>query len=74
MNFGNMTVRAKLGAAFGGLAILVLLVSGLSWKALSDANTAFDHYVTASMHAAIWPRQCVPPWTAAPSPHATWCW
>jgi methyl-accepting chemotaxis protein-1 (serine sensor receptor) len=46
MNFRNMTVRAKLGAAFGGLAILVLLVSGLSWKALSDANTAFDHYVT----------------------------
>ncbi|MES2610368.1 MAG: methyl-accepting chemotaxis protein [Pseudomonadota bacterium] len=46
MNFGNMTVRARLTFAFGGLAILVLLVAGLSWKALSDANTAFDHYVT----------------------------
>jgi methyl-accepting chemotaxis protein-1 (serine sensor receptor) len=46
MNFGNMTVRAKLGAAFGALAILVLLVAGISWKALSDANNAFDNYVT----------------------------
>lgn len=47
MNFGNMTVRARLTYAFGGLAILVLLVAGLSLKALADANTSFNHYLTS---------------------------
>ena len=45
MNFNNMTVRGKLTAAFGLLAILVLLVAGLSWKAISDANAAFVRYL-----------------------------
>jgi methyl-accepting chemotaxis protein-1 (serine sensor receptor) len=45
MNFHNMTVRAKLTLAFGGLALLVLLIAALSWKALSDANGAFENYV-----------------------------
>ena len=36
-----LTVRAKLTLAFGMLAGLVLLVSGLSLKALADANARF---------------------------------
>ncbi|HWI11384.1 MAG TPA: methyl-accepting chemotaxis protein [Burkholderiaceae bacterium] len=46
MMFGNLTVRGKLTAAFGGLAVLVLLVAGLSLKALSDGNDRFVGYVT----------------------------
>ncbi|CAH0351941.1 methyl-accepting chemotaxis protein [Aquabacterium sp. CECT 9606] len=45
MNFSNMTVRAKLSWAFGGLAALVLLVTILSLKGLSDADHRFTHYV-----------------------------
>jgi methyl-accepting chemotaxis protein len=39
------TVRGKLTAAFGALALLVLLVAGLSVKSLSDANERFVGYV-----------------------------
>ncbi|RZI82795.1 MAG: methyl-accepting chemotaxis protein [Rubrivivax sp.] len=40
-----MTVRAKLILAFGGLTAVVLLVAGLSFKALGDANDRFMNYV-----------------------------
>ena len=45
MMLSNMTVRGKLTAAFGGLAVLVLIVSGLSLKSLGDANGRFQGYV-----------------------------
>src|SRR4051812_47161078 len=45
MNFTSLTVRAKLGLAFGGLAALVLLISGLSLNALSSANHRFEGYL-----------------------------
>ncbi|GLU33246.1 methyl-accepting chemotaxis protein [Trinickia caryophylli] len=45
MGFNQMTVRAKLTLAFGVLAAIVLLVSGLALKALADANDAFATYV-----------------------------
>jgi methyl-accepting chemotaxis protein len=45
MNFSNLTVRAKLTAAFGVLALMVLVVSGLSLKAIGDANDGFVRYV-----------------------------
>ena len=45
MNFNPLTVRAKLGLAFGGLATFVLLISGLSLKALGDSNARFTGYV-----------------------------
>ena len=41
----NMTVRAKLTLAFGGLALLVLLVSGFAIKTLGDADTRFNDYI-----------------------------
>ena len=41
----NMTVRAKLTAAFGILAILVMVVAGLSLKSLADSNDRFSNYV-----------------------------
>jgi methyl-accepting chemotaxis protein len=45
MTFNNLTVRAKLSWAFGILTILVLIVSGLSLKAIGDANDRFSSYV-----------------------------
>ncbi|MCU9951940.1 methyl-accepting chemotaxis protein [Burkholderia sp. BKH01] len=45
MNVRPMTVRAKLAVAFGLLAGLVVLVSGLALHALSDANDKFALYV-----------------------------
>ena len=45
MNLKRMTVKAKLSAGFGGLAAIVLVVSGLSVKALSDSNERFASYV-----------------------------
>ena len=41
----NMTVRAKLTWAFGGLAMMVLLIAGLAVKTLGDANERFEGYV-----------------------------
>jgi methyl-accepting chemotaxis protein len=41
----NMTVRAKLAWAFGGLSLLVLLIAGLAVKTLGDANERFEGYV-----------------------------
>jgi methyl-accepting chemotaxis protein len=45
MKFHNMTVRAKLSLAFSVLAMLVLLVAGMSLKSLSDVNDRFSSYV-----------------------------
>ena len=42
----TMTVRAKLTWAFGGLALLVLLIAGMAVKTLGDANARFENYVT----------------------------
>ncbi len=41
----NMTVRAKLTWAFGGLALMVLLIAGLAVKTLGDSNARFENYV-----------------------------
>ena len=45
MNTKNMTVRAQLIWAFSTLAVLVLLVAGLSLKLLNDANQNFVNSV-----------------------------
>ena len=45
MNFNHLTVRAKLALGFGCLAVLMLLISGLSWKAQSDTHDDFEHFV-----------------------------
>src|SRR5476649_51794 len=45
MNLSNMTVKAKLTAGFGALAVIVLVVSGLSVNALNDSNGRFSSYV-----------------------------
>ncbi|RZK99786.1 MAG: methyl-accepting chemotaxis protein [Rubrivivax sp.] len=57
-----MTVRAKLAVAFGGLAVLVLIVAGLSLKALTDSNKRFTQYVNginARANAAAHARSAV---------------
>lgn len=41
-----MKVGTKLAAAFSALAVMVLIVSGLSLKSLGDADDAFSRYVT----------------------------
>jgi len=46
MNVRNLTVRAKLTAAFGGLAFLVLLVATLAIVALSHAHRDFEHHIS----------------------------
>jgi methyl-accepting chemotaxis protein-1 (serine sensor receptor) len=43
--FNALTVRAKLTWAFGGLAFMVLLVAGMSIRALADADHHFVGYV-----------------------------
>jgi methyl-accepting chemotaxis protein len=43
--FKNTTVRGKLAMAFSGLALLVVVIAGLSLKSLSDANERFVHFV-----------------------------
>ncbi|WP_310731976.1 methyl-accepting chemotaxis protein [Methylibium sp. Root1272] len=45
MTFSNMTVRAKLTLAFGGLSVLVLLVAGLAVRSLADEHDQFVDYV-----------------------------
>ena len=44
MNFRNLRIRTRLSLAFGGLAVLVLMVAALALSALADANTRFTHY------------------------------
>ena len=41
----NLTVRAKLTLAFGGMALLVLLIVGLSATMLANVNERFENYV-----------------------------
>lgn len=53
MSFQHMTVRAKLSTAFGGLALLVLVVAGVALNALQDANLAFESYVNGVNVRAI---------------------
>jgi methyl-accepting chemotaxis protein len=65
MKFDQLTVRAKLTLAFGGLAAMVLVVAGLSLKAVGDANERFVGYVdgisaralaATSVRAAVYRR------------------
>ncbi|SOE73270.1 methyl-accepting chemotaxis protein-1, serine sensor receptor [Burkholderia sp. OK233] len=46
MNFRNLTVKAKLWSGFGVLAALVLIVSGLAVKSLTDSSERFSRYVS----------------------------
>jgi hypothetical protein len=46
MNSNRMTVKAKLSTAFGLLALVVLIVAGISLKSLTDANDRFYGFVT----------------------------
>jgi methyl-accepting chemotaxis protein-1 (serine sensor receptor) len=45
MNLKNITIKNKLVAGFGILAVLVVLVAGMSLRALSVATDGFAHYV-----------------------------
>jgi methyl-accepting chemotaxis protein-1 (serine sensor receptor) len=45
MNLKNITIKNKLIAGFGILAVLVVLVAGMSLRALSMATDGFAHYV-----------------------------
>ena len=41
-----MNIRAKLSLAFGLMAVMVLVVAGLSLKSLGDSNTRFTAYLS----------------------------
>ncbi len=41
----NLTLRAKLACAFGGLVVILMLIAGMSIKTLSESHLSFDHYV-----------------------------
>jgi methyl-accepting chemotaxis protein len=43
--FKNSTVRTRLTASFGALALMVLIVAGVSLKSLSDADARFVGFV-----------------------------
>ncbi|MGP1685141.1 MAG: MCP four helix bundle domain-containing protein, partial [Giesbergeria sp.] len=45
MTSGTMTIRGKLALAFGGLAILVLIVTGLSLRSLGAADERLKNFV-----------------------------
>ncbi|SPB13330.1 chemotaxis protein [Caballeronia novacaledonica] len=45
MNLKNITIKNKLIAGFGILAVLVVLVAGMSLRALSTATEGFAHYL-----------------------------
>ncbi|MDR5857474.1 methyl-accepting chemotaxis protein [Caballeronia sp. LZ062] len=45
MNLRNITIKNKLIAGFGLLAVLLVLVAGMSLRALSVATDGFAHYV-----------------------------
>jgi methyl-accepting chemotaxis protein len=51
--FKNSTVRTKLIASFGALALMVLAVAGLSIKATSDANDRFIGYINGANARAM---------------------
>ena len=43
---GNWSIRAKLGATFGSLTLIVLIIAGLALNALSNANDYFSSYIS----------------------------
>ncbi|VXC75311.1 Chemotaxis protein [Burkholderia sp. 8Y] len=45
MNLRNITIKNKLIAGFGLLAVLLVLVAGMSLRALSTTTDGFAHYV-----------------------------
>ena len=53
MNLPRLTIKAKLGLAFGGLAALLLLVATIALLALGEANTRFSRYVEGVNARAI---------------------
>ena len=46
MNLNTLSVKAKLTGAFGVLAAVVLIVSGISLKSLNDANDRFASFLS----------------------------
>lgn len=46
MNLKHLSVKTKLSVAFGMLAAIVLIISGISLKALNDANDRFYGFVS----------------------------
>ena len=46
MNNKSLSVRAKLSIGFGVLTAIVIIISGYSLKALSDANNQFSSFVS----------------------------
>lgn len=46
MKIARMTIKAKMLGGFGVLAAIVLIVSGMALKALSDTNDEFSRYMT----------------------------
>jgi len=46
MNLNQMTVKAKLAMGFGVLSLIVLIVSAMALKDLSDSNDSFSGFVT----------------------------
>src|ERR1700743_429710 len=44
--FNEMTVKARLTLGFGMIAAMVMIVSGLSLKALNDSNARFRNYLS----------------------------
>ncbi|WP_250666503.1 MCP four helix bundle domain-containing protein, partial [Escherichia coli] len=45
MNLSRMTIKAKLTTGFGVLAAIVVVVSGVSLRALSESTEGFSNYV-----------------------------
>lgn len=45
MNLKNVTIKNKLVAGFGVMAVLVLVIAGMSLRALATATDGFSHYV-----------------------------
>ncbi|WP_329601710.1 methyl-accepting chemotaxis protein [Paraburkholderia antibiotica] len=45
MNFNRLTIKSKLIAGFGLLSLIVVAVSGISLKALSDSTDGFTNFV-----------------------------
>ena len=45
MNLSQLTIKAKLTTGFGVLAAIVIIVSGMSLRALSESTKGFSNYV-----------------------------
>lgn len=45
MNLTQMTIKSKLTAGFGVLAAIVVVVSGMSLRALSESTEGFSNFV-----------------------------